>query len=680
MGIFDRFRSDSDSDPVESAKTQYVKGEIDKTELESRLSRAVEIEQTEREKRRELQAGSPSSLIDTGGTVDSHQFTEQQELGTSELRELKRMRESGGVVSQLLHARALLAFGTGAEFQADDDSVAELLNEDLFPDIDNLAVNIGEDAYWFARSFGEIVETTKGDFSHLELVEPWTMVPEVDQHGEVLFWEQETKDKMQQKPTFDPDEIASFILSKSSGRDKTGISVAWRAKDEIEQFMENKRSIRNAIEIAGFPHVHWKVGRDDAAIIDDNELKRVRNKVQRLDSDSHIITGTDVKADQIEPTTFDFTEITKHDMRQVALALGVPLEVASVISEGLGSGEQSAVRQQMFERQARADQRRLAGQFIHQVVEPVLREYSEYNPENVDVDLRFGDPIQEDVSTTEFVQNNSENFTTNEIRGQVDFEPLDDPEEGESFDPPGESDGQDDPFGGMFEDAVDSALENRELEDGGMGNLNLDAYPEWERSLLELHQGVWGAESETRLLSFTESELPEFVLNRLRDAIFSDAFFSDFSGISSESRRQMQQFLAEELTESGGWTIDGLANRLQDIDEDISMDQARNIARTETAAIANTAREEGYREQGLLEGEDFYWTGNLDGRQTDACEWLIKKTNPHHGGEPVPMDELKDLIEEAPEHDPDLQDDIARPDDLVVHPQERKTAVRHVSA
>jgi len=44
----------------------------------------------------------------------------------------------------------------------------------------------------------------------------------------------------------------------------------------------------------------------------------------------------------------------------------------------------------------------------------------------------------------------------------------------------------------------------------------------------------------------------------------------------------------------------------------------------------------------------------------------------------VPMDELKSLIEEAPTHDQDMDDNLARPDDFVVHPSERKTFIRYV--
>jgi len=37
---------------------------------------------------------------------------------------------------------------------------------------------------------------------------------------------------------------------------------------------------------------------------------------------------------------------------------------------------------------------------------------------------------------------------------------------------------------------------------------------------------------------------------------------------------------------------------------------------------------------------------------------------------------LKELIEEAPEHDDQMQDDLARPENFVIHPQERSTWAR----
>jgi len=140
---------------------------------------------------------------------------------------------------------------------------------------------------------------------------------------------------------------------------------------------------------------------------------------------------------------------------------------------------------------------------------------------------------------------------------------------------------------------------------------------------------------------------------------------------------QLREFMTEQLVDKDGWTTDGIANRLQDLEPELSKAEAETIARTETASIVNTAREEGYQETGMGD-EQFYWVGGTDDRTTEACNWLMDETNPNHGGDPVSLDELKALIEEAPEHDPEMQDNLARPEDFVVHPNERKTFVRDV--
>jgi hypothetical protein len=134
--------------------------------------------------------------------------------------------------------------------------------------------------------------------------------------------------------------------------------------------------------------------------------------------------------------------------------------------------------------------------------------------------------------------------------------------------------------------------------------------------------------------------------------------------------------MRETLT-SDGWTIDGLADQLEQL-PGVGEQNARVIARTETASVLNSAREDGYREQGNAD-DTFYWTGVYDdGRTTDACQWLMDQTNPNHGGTPVGLDRLQELIDEAPTHDESMQDNLARPENYVVHPNERKTWVRHV--
>ena len=206
-------------------------------------------------------------------------------------------------------------------------------------------------------------------------------------------------------------------------------------------------------------------------------------------------------------------------------------------------------------------------------------------------------------------------------------------------------------------------------------------WDEWETCLFELHQGAFEAEPDVQLANFTETAVPDFVKDRLQDAIMQGAIFSQFDTIADNDLMQLQEFMMEQLVDQDGWTTDGIANRLQDLEPELSKPEAETIARTETASIVNTAREEGYQETGMGD-EQFYWTGATQAEQpdrtTDACDWLIHKTNPNYGGTPVSLDELKDLIEEAPEHDEDMNDNLARPEDYVPHINCRKTFVRDV--
>jgi hypothetical protein len=601
--------------------------------------------------------------VDSGGTRKNFSF-DGQEISRDELRDVRDMREGGGIVSHLVHAKAMMQFGPGAEFQAEEDEAAEWLHEQ-FNDLDNLLIDIGEDATWFPYSLAEIVETQGGDFSHIELVEPWTTLPVENEVGEVIAWEQQIKgDFSSTTETFEPDEIAAFVLNKSSGRDKTGVSEVLRAEDEITHFKENQKVMNDALEYL-VPHHHWIIGSEGQSVIDDNELRRFRNRIDNLKGDTQIISGPGVKHEQIDLPKFDIKEITNNDLRQLCVALGVPIELASVISEGLGSGEQSSARQVFFDLEKDAKQRALGGQFVEQIARILLRDYSPYN-EDQQLDLVFRDARtpEEKKKTVDAI---GDDLTVNERRSLFDYAELDDDEKGESFDSPGEE-SQDDPMGGLF--GSDSG--NVNLADGELAHT-----PEWDQHFLDLFDRVWSEDADKQLVSFSDSGTPEFVKERLKDAIRGGAVFHEFDNIPSSELMQLRNYLTEQL-EDENWNIDGIANRLQDLDGDMSFEQAKTVARTETASTVNTAREIGYKERGRADDEKFYWTGSLDDRVTTACEWLIKKTNPNRGGEPVSLERLKELIEEAPSHDPDMQDDLARPDNFVVHPNERKTWVRHV--
>lgn len=229
-------------------------------------------------------------------------------------------------------------------------------------------------------------------------------------------------------------------------------------------------------------------------------------------------------------------------------------------------------------------------------------------------------------------------------------------------------------------DGWDADASEYALADGGAGEGNdyLADAPEWDRPLLEMHRKVVDPNSDPSrtLVSYAESSTPEFVLERIREAIMDGAMFSQFDEIPSDKLMSLRQEMADSLTADGGFTLDSITENLMEFEADLDRDEAERIARTESSAVLNKSRELGYEEKGDEDGR-FYWTGASPGspRQTEACEWLIEQTNPNYGGTPVPMDELKEMIDEAPEHDEDMADNLARPESFVVHPNERSTFV-----
>ncbi len=753
-------------------------------------------------KRRNLQA-KPQTQVEGGGGNNTVSFA-GQDISQKELRDVKQMRESGGIISQVFHSKALIKFGTGTELQAEDDDLEEWLQENVGP-IDDVVLDLGEDSLWYPYGLGEVVETQGGQFSHIELIEPWTMLPQTDEFGDIIAWQQHLKGEYSNPPTFQPDEIGSIIINKSSGRDKTGISEALRSQEEIETFRANQQAMREATERIGFPFVHAKAGREGATQLNDNELRRIRNRLAQIGPGETQVTGPDVDIDLKDPATVDFGAIQERDMRMLATSLGVPVELLNHGSDGLGSGMPAELRKDLLALQNEADRRRFSEQFVAEFLRPIVRKYSPFD-HTMEMHVEFEPFLDDKTDMASLISSVGEYMTANEAREKMGLSKLDDEEKGESFRTPEDIESPDDqPEGGLFgsaaEQVVDEELSNRDLQDiedidtvppegvqeqaqmaldwkeetgnpndcgtqtgweranqltngenlseetinrmvsffarhestqepnepkedcsrmmwkawGGdagrswaeskqeefenarenselsnadfrcgldLSDVNTDGWEEWEHTLFELHQQAFEADSDTKLANFTERALPDFVKDRLQESIMQGAIFSQFDTLVENDVMQLREFMTEELANNDGWTTDSIAGRLMDLESELSRSEAEVISRTETASIVNSAREDGYEAQNLTDGEKFYWTGATQAQQpdrtTDACDWLINKTNPNHGGTPVALDELKDLIEEAPTHDPEMQDDLARPDDFVVHPQERKTWVRAV--
>jgi hypothetical protein len=681
-----------------------------------------------------------------------------------------------------------MKFGTGAELQSENDDLQEWLDT-TFEHLDLLTLDLGADGIWYPYGLGEIVETRGGEFSHIECVEPWTMLPRTDEHGTIQVWEQETQG-MHSADIYQPEEIGSIVLNKSSGRDKVGVSEVLRNEDEITAYKENEKAVSKAIEIAGFPHHVWTVGAEGRSPVDDNDLRRVRNLIDNMDGDTQFVVGPDVDHDKITPADFDFEAITKNDLRKLTTAVGMPLEIAGYGREGLGSGSETDLVKSMLALQNEVSRRRFETQFISEFVNPVIDQYSPYSSESENVDMIIAPFLDERDDIASLIEKIGDYMTNAEIRDRLDLPPIEDNDISDSYRTPKQieeaeegDETQDDGLDQFFNasgrelqdiedidmgDYPDAAQENarmaleareetgnpndcgtrvgweranqldngedlsentisrmaaferhednkdqgeegrsdcgwmmwnawggdegiewaqekldeidqaREAAAGDSGNENLalvdESTPDFDRHYLQMLEGhAWNEATDRTLIS--GSEVPEMVQDRIRETILSgQALFKDFDSIPSSERMQLREYLTESLTDSQGWTTDGLADQLMQLDGVESRDKAETIARTETASIVNTSREEAYEDRGLDDAR-FVWVSQDDSRRTDACEWLTETTKERGG---VSMETLKELIKEAPTHDDDMQNDLARPENYVVHPNERSTWVRKV--
>ena len=409
-------------------------------------------------KRRTL--AQPISNVDKASGDYGYTFR-GQEITEEEMQAIKDMRESGGIVSQLFHAKSLLNFGTGYEWVIDDDdsqldvvggkvvTLEEYLDE-AFNSIDLLLIDLGEDAFWYPFSALEIVENAAGKFDRLVPIEPWTLYPETDEKGNIIKWEQRTHSDMGGAVVrdLDPRDVVHFVLSKSSARDKVGISEALRNRDEIEAFKENQEAIRQAIELHGFPQRHVKVGREDGAPIRDSELRRVRTIFDPATTDANTayFTGRDVEIDTLEAHSFDYSAIQEMSMRNITAAMGLPLEVANIGSDGLGAGTPAEIRMSILKLQITANQRNFARQFVDKVIKRVLRDYTEFD-ETVNIDLMFNEPMDDQKDMADLIARVGDYMTTNEARARLDLPERDDVEDNYGRPVP---EGETGPAGGAF--------------------------------------------------------------------------------------------------------------------------------------------------------------------------------------------------------------------------------------
>jgi hypothetical protein len=292
------------------------------------------------------------------------------------------------------------------------------------------------------------------------------MLPRTDEFGDITRWEQHLKGDFANPPTFDPEEIGSIIINKSSGRDKTGISEALRSQEEIETFRANQQAMREATERIGYPFVHAKAGREGATQLNDNELRRIRNRLADIGPGETQVTGPDVDIDLKEPATVDFGEIQERDMRMLATSLGVPVELLNHGSDGLGSGMPAELRKDLLALQNEADRRRFSEQFVDDILRPIVRDYSPFD-HTQDMEVVFDPFLDDKTDMASLIQSVGDYLRADEVRDMLGRSEIEDEEIGQGFQTPAEQEKPEEEQGGGLFGSSPSDTDFRSLQQRG---------------------------------------------------------------------------------------------------------------------------------------------------------------------------------------------------------------------
>jgi hypothetical protein len=141
--------------------------------------------------------------------------------------------------------------------------------------------------------------------------------------------------------------------------------------------------------------------------------------------------------------------------------------------------------------------------------------------------------------------------------------------------------------------------------------------------------------------------VPDYVRETISEAIDSGAVFDRFESVADEVgqrfrevREGIEDILEDNLTDPEGWSLDGVTDDLQEEFPSLSDGQAETVARSESASVLNTAREEGYEQRDDSHEYYYKWVGPDDSRTTVACERMKERTNPDFGGTPLQMNDL----------------------------------------
>jgi len=298
-----------------------------------------------------------------------------------------------------------------------------------------------------------------------------------------------------------------------------------------------------------------------------------------------------------------------------------------------------------------------------------------------DWDIRFVPPEapEEETSTldtvraTAIAEQNGLAYSIDD--GQLEVQDTDgvrEPERG----PPGENSptGNGNGNGGDAPTDIEPPNVRAEHQDGGD---DIDAavrqLEAMQRELVWGEDDPLGLDQQARQPFWTDDgDMPQFVQELIEQALTAGSIYRGEYDAPNVTGEAVKRFFEEKLDQPQGWSRRSLIKDFADRFK-ISEQQAADTLETQLTNVLNEAREQGYQRQGDTDDRLFKWVGPADDDKTDACWELLRETNPQYGGEPRPLDELKELVKEKrEEHYPEFGGA-----EWSVHWGERDTFVEH---
>jgi len=118
--------------------------------------------------------------------------------------------------------------------------------------------------------------------------------------------------------------------------------------------------------------------------------------------------------------------------------------------------------------------------------------------------------------------------------------------------------------------------------------------------------------------------------------------YTDFANLAPQEAEGVYHSIIDIMTKPEGWNLDQVSRNLMRRYPQLSYFESERIARTETTAIANKARELDFNESQPLD-TTYYWGGPDDDRTSDVCREIKDRLN----GKGLPLSALKALVNEV---------------------------------